>query len=189
MIPMTLVTKRSLELVKTHLQSLTPLDRYLRFGAFMSDEVIAEYVESNWNDSKNEWLGIIEDGKIIAAIHIAKESDAKSELGLSVDPAWRGKKLGQALFERAALRLRAGGVKEVYMHCLSENAVMKHIASKNHMKMFTSYGETDADLVLPDHTPIDTYQEVLVEQLAIYDNNARAIRNSIKHFWDPHENN
>lgn len=187
MIPMKLVTERSRELVKTHLQSLPPHDRYLRFGSVMNDEVIANYVDTTWDKEDNHWLGIIEDGKIIAAIHVAKETEDKSELGLSVDPEWRGRKLGQALFERATVYLRAVGVKEVYMHCLTENKIMKHIADKNHMKMFSSYGETDADLILPDHTPVDTYKEAITEQLAIYDNSVRAVRSTLRHLWNPHE--
>lgn len=182
MIPMKLHTPYEMELVKTHLVSLPDTDRHLRFGSYMSDEVIEQYVENSWGGN-NEWMGIIENDEIIAAIHVAPAGEDKSELGLSVDPKWRGRKLGQALFERAVVFLKANSVKEVYMHCLAENKVMKHIASKNHMKLFTSYGETDADLVLPEPTLIDPYQEAIVEQLAIYDNNIRTFRNAWRHIW------
>ena len=66
------------------------------------------------------------------------------------------------------------------MHCLAENSVMKHIAAKNHMKMFTSYGETEADLVLPDSSPFDRFNEVLTEQLALYDNSIRHASHAFK---------
>lgn len=182
MIPRKLRTDAEKQLVVDHLISLPDRDRYLRFGGALSNLVIEEYVARSWEGS-NEWLGIIEDGAVIAAIHVALETETKAELGLSVDPSWRGKKLGQALFERGMLYVRSQGIKNVFMHCLSENAVMKHIAKKNHMKMFSSYGETDADLQV-DPLPLDPIREVFVEQLAIYDNNVRGARNAWKHLLE-----
>ena len=168
-------------MVQEHLRSLKATDRHLRVGGAMSDSSIDHYVAHTW-EGANEWLGVIEDGKVIAAIHIAFETETKAELGLSVDPKWRGKKLGQALFERAIVFLKARQVQDVYMHCLSENAVMRHIARKNEMHMESAYGETDADLVLKEATPLDKYQEVLIENLAQYDNSMRSARNTWRQF-------
>lgn len=178
MIPRKLRSQADKQLVKDHLLSLSERDRYLRFGGAMSNEVIERYVDDTW-EGDNEWLGIVEDGAVIAAIHVALETETKAELGLSVNPDWRGKKLGQSLFERGMVYVRAQGVKDVFMHCLTENSIMKHIASKNHMKMFSSYGETDADLQV-EPLPFDPIREVFTEQLAIYDNNVRGARNAWK---------
>lgn len=179
MIPRKLHTDAEKELIKYHLLSLKERDRYLRFGGVMSDTVIEQYVDRSW-DGDNEWLGIVEDGQVIAAIHVALESDTKAELGLSVSPEWRGRKLGQALFARGVLYVRAQGVRDVFMHCLSENAAMKHIAGKNSMIMRTSHGETDADLHV-DPLPLDNIREAWVEQLAIYDNTVRGARSAWKY--------
>jgi RimJ/RimL family protein N-acetyltransferase len=181
MIPMKLDTLQHQAMVQEHLCSLQASDRHLRFGGAMSDYSIEHYVAHTW-EGANEWLGVVEGDRVIAAIHIAFESETKAELGLSVDPKWRGKKLGQALFERAIVFLKAKQVQEVYMHCLTENAVMRHIAHKNEMHMESCYGETDADLVLKDATPLDKYQEVLIENLAQYDNNMRSARNAWRQF-------
>lgn len=178
MIPRKLHTEVEKQLIKTHLLSLKDHDRYLRFGCVMTDSVIEAYVDRTW-DGDNEWLGIVEGGEVIAAVHVALETATKAELGLSVSPQWRGKKLGQALFSRGMLYVRAQGVRDVFMHCLSENATMKHIASKNRMLMRTSYGETDADLHV-EPLPFDPIREVFTEQLAIYDNNVRGARSAWK---------
>ena len=172
MIPMSLASAREQTLVEEHLKSLQGHDRYLRFGAMLSDEAIVKYVEQSWG-GPNEWLGIIEDRRVIAVVHVAREGDNKAELGLSVDPEWRGQHLGQALFERAVVYLKAHQVRDVYMHCLSENAIMKHIARKNLMQMVTEHGEVDADLILPKGNSIDRYQEVFMHTMSLYDNNAR----------------
>lgn len=176
MIPRKLNTQLEKQLVKEHLLSLDGRDRYLRFGGSLTDAVIEEYVDRTWVGD-NEWLGVVEGGKVIAAIHVALEDECKAELGLSVSPDWRGRRLGQSLFTRGMIYARAQGVKDVFMHCLSENAVMKHIASKNHMTMFTSYGETDADLRV-NPLPLDPVRDMFVEQLAIYDNNVRDAQNA-----------
>lgn len=181
MIPMKLDTLHEKAMVKEHLHSLQSADRRLRFGGTMSDYAIDHYVDETW-DGNNEWLGIVEGDKVIAAIHVAFETPSKAELGLSVDPQWRGKKLGQALFERAIVFLKSKQVHDVYMHCLAENMVMKHIARKNEMHMESAYGETDADLVLKEATPLDKYQEILIENLAQYDNNMRSARNAWRQF-------
>lgn len=174
MIPMSLYSTREQTLVREHLKSLQGYDRYLRFGAMLSDLSIDNYIDQRWS-SPNEWLGIIESGRVIAVVHIAIEDDNKAELGLSVDADWRGKKLGQALFERAVIFLRARAIRDVYMHCLSENQAMKHIARKHMMHMEQLHGEVDADLILPPPTPFDEYQEVLTQTLSIYDNNTRQL--------------
>lgn len=181
MIPMKFDTERERTLVKQHLCKLQEVDRHLRFGSMLSDYAIESYVDQSWHGD-NEWLGIIEGDQVIAAIHVAFETPTKAELGLSVDPQWRGKKLGQALFERAIVFLKSKQVHDVYMHCLSENMVMKHIARKNEMHLESSHGETDADLTIKDTTPLDKYQEILIENLALYDNNMRSARNAWRQF-------
>lgn len=184
MIPRKLTYKYQRELVKEHLCSLQDRDRYLRFGAMLTDDLINSYVNKCWGTNIDDWFGIIEDNKIIAVIHVAREKDNSAELGLSVDSNWRGKKLGQALFERAVIFLKAKSISDVFMHCLSENAIMRHIASKNQMQMRTSFGETNADLSLPEPTAIDPSVEAFTEQLAIYDNNVRKVRSAWKNYFN-----
>ena len=174
MIPQRLFRSYHRDMVQQHLKRLQGQDRRLRFGAMIPDEAIDEYVSKSW-DTNNVWFGIIEEGEVIAAVHVAQDSDSRAELGLSVDDNWRGHKLGQALFERAVIALKARNIRDVFMHCLSENTIIKHIARKNEMVMVSEYGETDADLHLSPSTPIDPITNVLVEQLALYDS---AVRNT-----------
>lgn len=174
MIPRKIYTPYDKMMLVEHLQRLQGNDRRLRFGAMIPDDAIEKYVDDCWGGD-NIWYGVVQDNDLIAVVHVAFESNSKAELGLSVDPAWRGLKLGQALFERAVMSLRARNVSDVFMHCLSENAVIKHIAYKNKMVMRTEYGETDADLHLQPSTALDPITNVVVEQLAIYDS---AVRNA-----------
>ena len=174
-------------LVKNHLSSLKEEDRRLRFGALLNDESIENYVEDQWNGD-GAWFGIYDDNIIIACVHVAVVGE-EAELGLSVEPNHRGQKIGQRLFERAVLYIKSRNIKHVFMHCLSENAVMKHIANKYGMTMVTSYGETDARTTIDlPYTPLDAINEAVAQQLALYDNSIRAFAkawtNYIERIWD-----
>lgn len=186
MIPRRLFRAYHRTMVKEHLKLLEGNDRRLRFGVMLPNDAIENYVDQSWDESDNVWFGVIQDGKVIAAVHIAQEKHkSRAELGLSVDPNWRGQRLGQALFDRAVYALKARDVRDVFMHCLAENTIVKHIARKNKMVMVTEYGETDADLILEESTPVDVGTNLLVEQLALYDNAIRNSQNIFKQILTP----
>lgn len=185
MIPRRLFRAYHRAMVKRHLKRLEGNDRRMRFGTMLPDDAIDQYVDRSWDESDHVWFGVIQDGEIIAAVHIAQEEDkSKAELGLSVDPEWRGQQLGQALFDRAVYALKARDVRDVFMHCLAENAIIKRIARKNGMVMVTEYGETDADLILPESTPLDVSTNLIVEQMALYDNAVRNATGVWKKFYE-----
>ena len=174
-------------LVKNHLTSLKNNDRHLRFGAALSDEAIETYVDKQWNE-EGAWFGVYDGQVIIALVHVGVEN-GEAELGLSVEPQYRGQKLGQRLFERAVVYLKSKDIKHVFMHCLSENSVMKHIANKYGMTMVTSQGETDARATIDfPYTIMDPLQEAVAQNLALYDNSIRAIAKMwsdyIERIWD-----
>jgi GNAT superfamily N-acetyltransferase len=186
MIPHRLFRSFHIAMVIEHLKRLKETDRRLRFGAMLPDDAIEDYVSRSWSDN-DVWFGVVQDGEVIAAVHVAQEdTHTRAELGLSVDPEWRGNKLGQSLFERAVIALKARNIRDVYMHCLAENAVIKHIARKNKMVMVTEYGETDADLILTESTPADISTNIAFEQLALYDS---LIRNTSGAWKKIYENN
>lgn len=176
MIPQRLTHFYEKPLVINHLQSMNDSDRRLRFGVVMSDESIEKYVDDQW-DKPGAWFGAFDGERIVAVVHVAvDEKTNEAELGLSVDPEARGHKLGQKLFERAVIFLRSKNVRHVFMHCLSENSVMRHIASKYDMVLVTQYGETDARTTIDfPYTVMDPINEAVAQQLALYDNSIRTI--------------
>lgn len=138
-----------------HFIALARDDRRLRFGTPMGDAVLAEYVRRI--DFARDGLFAVHDGEgvaLVAVIHVAR-SERSAELGLSVLPGHRGQGLGAALFRRAVNYLRTLGMPEVFVHCLSENGAMMHLARKHGMRILPEGAETDARLALepPDaHT-------------------------------------
>ena len=152
-----------------HLTALESEDRRLRFGTPLRDEAIAEYVGRI--DFGRDGVVAVHDGsmRLLAVIHIAI-TDGSAELGLSVLPEARNQGVGTALFARAVMHLRNRGANEVFVHCLSENGAMMHIARKLGMAIVPCGPETDARVRVDPPTPQSFMNEWL------QDVNADAVR-------------
>lgn len=155
--------------IVNHLTSLHGEDRRLRFGGLVTDNIIEQYVEKSF-DGKSKWFGVDHiDGGIVAACHAAIMDNGEAELGCSVHPDYRNQGLAQEMFDRAVTWLRTQGVKEVFMHCLTENAAMRHIALKNDMAVVSCQGESDAKIEVAAATPVTIIQDVYLDRVALYD--------------------
>ena len=73
------------------------------------------------------------------------------------------------MFDRAVTWLRTKGIQEVYMHCLSENSAMKHIARKNDMTVVSEQGETDANVEIKPPSPFTAMTDAYLDRIALYD--------------------
>lgn len=155
--------------IVTHLTGLKGEDRRLRFGGVVSDDYIIDYVEKSFLDGNGQWFGIDHiDGHIIATCH-ASIYEGQGELGCSVDPEYRNQGYAQLMFDRAVTWLRTKNIQEVYMHCLSENGAMKHIARKNDMTVVSEQGETDANVEVKPATPFTAMTDAYLDRIALYD--------------------
>jgi GNAT superfamily N-acetyltransferase len=151
-----------------HLLALPPEDARLRFGSVVSAETIAKYVDSIDFDA-DEVFGVHGEGlKLVGAAHLAFSSNS-AELGVSVLPDQRGRGVGEALVARAAEHARNRRVRQLYMHCLAENAVMIHIARRARMDVVIDSGDADAHVALPPADSSSLQSEFLAERLALYD--------------------
>lgn len=166
-----------------HLSSLQGEDRRLRFGGTVSDSFIQDYVENSFLDEDSKWFGVDHiDGHIIAACHAAVQN-GQAELGCSVHPDFRGQGLAQLMFDRAVTWLRSKSITEVYMHCLTENKVMRHIARKNNMTLESEYGETDALVEVQPPTALTPFEDIMMDRVAMYDMIYRTQVNLMKRLY------
>ena len=139
-----------------HLLQLDDDDRRLRFGAALSDDGIAAYVKridlgahvKGSNVGSDRIFGVYNSvGRLVAAAHLARVG-LDAELGLSVLKPYRHRGLGSLLVQRAASTAMQWKVRRLFMHCLSENQAIVHLARRNGMTLERSQGETDAWLSL-----------------------------------------
>ena len=164
-----------------HFLGLDSGDRLLRFGTVLPDELVQSYVEKI-DFRRDTVYGVYNRVfKLVAVGHLAFAPKEKSpgkvvttknevaEFGVSVSKSARGLGIGSKLFERAAIHCRNQDVDTLYMHCLSSNKVMMHIARKAGMEIQREYGEADAYLRLLPADPASMLQEALQEQFATID--------------------
>jgi GNAT superfamily N-acetyltransferase len=152
-----------------HLLALPPEDARLRFGSAISAETIRKYVEGIDFDS-DEVFGVHGDGlTLVGAAHLAFNGDEAAELGVSVLPQQRGRGIGKALVARAAEHARNRKVRQLFMHCLAENAAMIHIARRASMDVVIDSGDADAHVALPPADSRSIQSEFLAERVALYD--------------------
>lgn len=156
--------------ITAHLLALDAQDRYLRFGYPATDEHIRRYM-AGLNFERDEVFGIFNRRlELLAVAHLARYEAAEyrgcAEFGVSVAAHARGRGYGTRLFERAAMHARNDGVQVLYVHALSQNAAMLHIAQKAGAEFKRDGVESEAHLTLPAATLDSRLAEIVQEQFA-----------------------
>ena len=160
-IPIRSLTPRHRERIASHLMALPERDRYLRFGYAAGDPQIQRYVDSLDFD-RDEVFGIFNRKLVLIALaHLAYPRPDQpahaglpqaAEFGGSVLPSARGRGYGARLFEHAMLHTRNRGLDTMFIHALSENTVMLHIARAAGAVVHRDGSESEAFLKLPQET-------------------------------------
>jgi GNAT superfamily N-acetyltransferase len=167
-IPVQRLTEAARPKLRDHFLSLDANDIRLRFGSPLGSDAIAAYVEGIDFDT-DAVFGVYEDELgLAAAAHVAFGTDG-AELGISVLPGHRSRGIGSALFARAVEHARNRFVTRMYMHCLSENAAMMHIAKKSGMNICVDTGEAEAFLKLEPADQASISGELIGQRLALFD--------------------
>ncbi len=186
-IPIKQLEERDRRRMLKHFLALDANDRLLRFGTNLPDEQVFAYV-ARIDFARDTVYGVYNRlFRLVAVGHLAfspKEKlapgkvstikDTVAEFGVSVSRSARGKGMGSKLFERAAIHCRNNDVDTLYMHCLSSNATMMHIARKAGMEILRDQGEADAYLKLPPPNSATVLQEAVEEQFATLDYTLKA---------------
>ncbi len=155
-------------LLEGHFLALGPEDRRLRFGVPLGDEGVQAYVE-RINFGRDAVFGIIgDDMQLLGAAHLAR-GEGFAELGVSVLPAQRGSGIGGALLARAHTHTRNWGIRALFMHCLSENGAMMHLARMQKMEIVAESGEADAWLKLAPADAASRSGEASAQRVALLD--------------------
>ncbi len=160
--------------ILNHLLQLNDEDRRLRFGTQTPNEVIEHYVEG-LDFNKDVIFGVFDrDLKLIGMAHLAylpeiKGKSRAAEFGVSVLPEGRAQGLGTALLQRSAVHSRNTRIETLYVHCLSNNKAMMHLAQKAGMRVEYAYGDADAYLTLPPANTATIVEEAANEQWADMD--------------------
>ena len=161
------------------IKDLVGNDRRLRFGGSLSDEAIETYLKSSFVDFgiNNMWFIVDVESpetfgrKVVATCHVNYDYRTNTaELGLTVSPDYRNQKIGQELYNRGVTWARMKGAETIFMHCLSENKTMQHIARKAGMTVITiDPTEKQSSIKVDKNQALAGFQDSVLEQMAVYD--------------------
>lgn len=184
MVPIRSIGPSHGERIAAHLLSLSPEDRYLRFGYMANDEQVKRYVDG-LNFERDDIFGIYNRKlELIAMAHLAFSTDAQlsscAEFGVSVLASARGRGYGSRLFDRAVIHARNEGVGMMFIHALSENTAMLNIARKGGATIERDGSESEAYLKLPPADLDSRMTEMVEEQIAQTDYRLKV---QAKQFW------
>ena len=162
------LSRLELPALDRHFLVLPSEDRRLRFGAALNDLSVRTYVRAI--DFEHDALfGVLDDELcIIGAAHLGR-LNGHAELGVSVLPAHRGLGIGGALLGRAYMHARNSRVHVLFMHCLTENSAIMHLARKQGMDIVTQTGEADAWLTWPPADTTSYMSEAFAQRAAVFD--------------------
>jgi GNAT superfamily N-acetyltransferase len=177
-VPIRSLAPRHRPRILTHLQALSPNDRYLRFGHVASDAQIEQYVDGLDFD-RDEVFGIFNRRlELIAMAHLAfsarGRSAAEAEFGVAVAPRARGRGFGARLFEHTILHARNRGVDTLVVHALAENVAMLRIVRRSGAQIERDGGETEARLRLPPEDLASQFEQAFGDRAAEIDYRLKA---------------
>ena len=165
-----------------HFLGLGRGDRLLRFGNALSDELVTRYVQ-RINFERDVMFGVFDvELQLVGVGHLvfsprdslsmlyaATERERIAELGVSVSEGARNLGIGSKLFARAAAYCRNSDVDTIYIHCLTTNLIMAHIAKKTGMEIRRGRGEAHTYLKLLAPNPTCVTPEKSKARIAAFD--------------------
>jgi GNAT superfamily N-acetyltransferase len=174
-IPIRSLSPRHRARIAAHLLALPEHDRYLRFGYAAGDAQIQRYVDG-LDFEVDEVFGVFNRRLVLIALaHLAYPRPGQTagaraaEFGGSVLPTARGRGYGARLFEHAMLHARNRGLDTMFIHALSENTRMLHIARRAGAVVQRDGSETEAFLKLPHDTLASRVEQWVGEGAAVLD--------------------
>jgi GNAT superfamily N-acetyltransferase len=148
-----------------HLKSLPPHDKYTRFGFSVSNETIDQLILNVLYHPEDHYIFVAQyNDTVVGFGHLAREG-ADWELAVSVNEDLQGQGIGNALMSHMIGWSKTHGIHSVFMHCISENQKIQHLARKHGLRTVERSGpEITAKVELPDPTMIDYVKTYLEEQ-------------------------
>lgn len=167
-----------------HLKALEPEDKISRFGYPASDHSIDQMILSMcYNPHDHELWYARDDGERVGWGHLARNADDSWELAVSVSKEFQRQGIGNMLITEMLAWAKFHKISEVYMHCIEDNKVIQHLASKNELQTRSrGDGERTAAIEIPEPSFLETNSQLWKEQKEIF-NEFGKLRNRLTQLW------
>lgn len=169
-----------------HLKNLTEQDRYTRFGYAAAPESIdAMILNMLYHQDQHHLFTYYCDSKIVGFGHLAQEG-SEWELAVSVDSNYQRRGIANELMTHTIAWGKVHGVHSVFMHCITDNHRIQHLARKHGLKTMSRAGhEITAQVQLPTPTVLDYTTNFVFEQQELTKNIAKLQRTWFKNWIRP----
>jgi RimJ/RimL family protein N-acetyltransferase len=174
MIPRKLSHLDRQKLIDHFMNDIVDEDRRLRFGFEAPDTSVKEYINKSIDYDYgycSMWFVVDEGERIVATCHVSLNKETNTaEMGCTVSPDYRNQKVGQELFHRGITWARMAGAEHVFMHCLSENKIIQHIAKKGGMTVVTiDPSEKESTIQVKQNRFEAGFKDYIMDTIAVYD--------------------
>lgn len=136
--------QQHLEAVRDHFRRLSMQDLALRFNHTVSPAWVDEKYVGRLGQDGDILLGAMSGTKVVGFCHVALVGE-QAEIGISIDPEWRGKGLGNQLIERAKVYATAAGAAKFYIACAPSNSAMIALAAHFGMRLRNFGGDMEGE--------------------------------------------
>ena len=160
----------SLAAYATHLKSLSETDKYTRFCYNIKDEAIDQFILSMlYHFDDHHLFTATLDDEILGFGHLAREGN-DWELAVSVEGSHQGQGVADKIMNFMIDWGTTRGVHSVFMHCITQNAKIQHLARKHGLRMVERDGaEVTSRVDLPPATPMNYTADFIREQKDLLD--------------------
>ena len=167
-----------------HLKNLSAEDKRSRFGFQVTDYNIDQLILQMIYHPDEHEIWIATDGKKIVGFgHMARNDKDSWELAVSVDSKYQRKGIGDKLIGEMLAWAKFYHISEVFMHCIEENKVIQHLATKHNLQTRErGHGERTAAIDVPLPNLIEVNTQLLKEQADIL-NEISQLRGKLIELW------
>lgn len=174
----------SLHEYSIHLKSLPQGDKVSRFGHNATDYAIDQVMlHIAYHPEDHELWGAVIDNVVVGWGHMAKTTDDSWELAVSVSHEYQQRGIGNKLIGEMLSWAKFHQVQEVFMHCIDENKVIQHLASKNNLAVRErGMGERTAVIEVPNPSMFESSHQLWKEQSEIL-NEITRLKGRLADLW------
>jgi GNAT superfamily N-acetyltransferase len=138
-------------------------------GIAVSDPYINHLVDGILSNPEEHYFLVAVQGTTWAGvIHMARISEHDMEFGVMVAEQYRNQGIADLLMSEAITWIRNRGFDTLYLHCVTWNRAMKHLAHKHGLVMHEDHGDTEVCSRVPPPSMISYAQEAVTRNRNIF---------------------
>ena len=140
--------------------------RQIYFGYNIQNEHIDDLINKIVSDPVKNHIVVAEDfnDDIVGTVHISEIDSGQVEFGVMVSEGYRKRGIASGLMDYAITWSRNRGYQDLYMHCLSYNAAIKHLVRKHGLKITQDGPDSDAELHMKPSNIFSVGHELMLRQ-------------------------